>query len=465
VSAKFKDIPADVWEKEFFADELQEARKVDKDARVKVSGYSEAFNALMDVSGISPDVYQPLNIFLGKTKGKAPEEAVKFSEKEAGRLLPGEMGVASGSFTRRWIRAWRAIELEMARTGKQLGKRVKGSIKLRSRSAPEKRVSPTYYSEIAQAIVDIERAAAGMRGVKHDERFRRAALAVWNELPAYVAPEEKPKLKQAATSEPSDSPRAGNNTRRMKRWQQAAREMMEAAKSEGGNAPEQMAALLVVEFGRLVAASLDVESESAFLLLAEALESAAENEPVNITEEAFLVNTEWTSKDGNGVTKSDAHTPDSDVEICSENRTFDSADVDSPVHVELERQPAHRCPSPDVDPVEIDERVALLCEANGIAFVAGEDGFDDDAERRAEVVKQARRDLCEVCREAQPVTVIENNSVEWGCPSDFDPDELNAQCVELAESPGISQRKAARMVIAEHKAAFGDQTVRDGGST
>jgi hypothetical protein len=398
VSAKFVDIPADVWEQEFFADELKEARKIDKTARMKVSGYSEAFNALMAVSGISPDVYQALNIFLGKTKGKAPEEPVKFSEKEAGRLLPGEANVADGSFTRRWVRAWNVIETEMARTGKQLGKRVKGSIRLRSKEAPEKKDSPTYYSGIAQAIVEIERAAMVMRGKKRDECYRLAALTVWSKLPAYIAPEVKPKLKEASSFGKSSGQGAGNNSRRMQRWQQAAKEMLQVAKCEGGDAPEKMAARLVVEFGRLVAASLDVEDESAFRLLADALGQADEMDAAVHDEEASLVSTEWTGFESESETRPHATNSETETQIPEQKRTFDTSHVDRAVYVEGQTPGAHRCPSPDVDPVEIDERVALLCEANSISFVLGDGGFDEDSERRAEMVHRARRDLCEVCQ-------------------------------------------------------------------
>jgi hypothetical protein len=60
--------------------------------------------------------------------------------------------------------------------------------------------------------------------------------------------------------------------------------------------------------------------------------------------------------------------------------------------------PPHSCPSPDVDAEEINERMAVICEASGIALSTDESGFEDDADRREEANKQARRDLCETCR-------------------------------------------------------------------
>jgi hypothetical protein len=41
----------------------------------------------------------------------------------------------------------------------------------------------------------------------------------------------------------------------------------------------------------------------------------------------------------------------------------------------------------------------------------------------------------------------------WNCPPDIDPDEFNSRCAEIAESHHISEREAARIAIAEHKAA------------
>jgi hypothetical protein len=60
--------------------------------------------------------------------------------------------------------------------------------------------------------------------------------------------------------------------------------------------------------------------------------------------------------------------------------------------------PPHSCPSPDVDAEEINERMAVICEASGIALTPNESGFEDDSGRREEANKQARRDLCETCR-------------------------------------------------------------------
>src|SRR4051812_4399629 len=110
MSAKFKDIPVDEWEQEFYSEELKEQRKADKPARSKASNLALAFDELFGVAGFKPEMRLPLHIFLSQTKGKAPDEEVMFSETEAGALLPGEEGVSDGSKRKRWVRgAWTEI--------------------------------------------------------------------------------------------------------------------------------------------------------------------------------------------------------------------------------------------------------------------------------------------------------------------------------------------------------------------
>src|SRR5690242_2099768 len=97
MSTQFKDIPANEWERKHFADELLEDQKADQKSRVKASNLAAAFNALIEVGGLSADIHLPLHIFLDKSRGSAPEEEIVFSEKEAGGLLPGEEGAAETS--------------------------------------------------------------------------------------------------------------------------------------------------------------------------------------------------------------------------------------------------------------------------------------------------------------------------------------------------------------------------------
>jgi hypothetical protein len=158
MSAKFTDTPAEEFEREFLADEMLELRKTDGPARRLASNSAAAFNALLDAGGISAEAHQPLHIFLDKTRGLGPDEEVRFfSDREAGALLPGVAGASPASLAKRWTRAWNEILVpEMARTKKRFaGRRENGSIRLASRIATEKKTAPRYFSDIAQAVVDV----------------------------------------------------------------------------------------------------------------------------------------------------------------------------------------------------------------------------------------------------------------------------------------------------------------------
>lgn len=315
MSANFKEIPAEIWEQEFFGEELKEARKADKPLRVRASNFAAAFNALMEVGGIIAEAHQPLHIFLDKTRGCAPDEEIKFfSDKSAGALLPGETGVMDGSLRKRWVRAWQQIiEPEMARTGKRFaGIRKDGSIRLAARGTQATKTAPVYTSDIAQAIVDVARLADRARG-KRDERFRRAALEVWAALPNYVAPEAKVKLK--AAPEPRAKSLVGGRTRRMTRWHEVTKELIAEAEKDGESAVDALRA------------RLHAELETMF----------ADNEPCPLVNS--LEWTENTPTEENGEVEDEEFVARTQSEVCEnaeENCESDPSHVDSPVHVKPE---------------------------------------------------------------------------------------------------------------------------------
>jgi hypothetical protein len=334
----FTDIPAEQWEQEYFADELKELRKADGKARRKVSNSAAAFNALIEVLGLSPEVHQPLHVFLDKTRGLGPDEEIKpFNEKDAGAMLPGDEGVADASFRKRWVRAWNeVIEPEQARVGKRFaGRRERGSIRLASRATKEKKTAPRYYSDIAQAVVDIERRADQLRG-KRGDRFLRAAMEVKDSLPDYAAPQVEAKPKdEKPKSEPRGLKLAGNQTRRVNRIESAAREILQDAKRDGDAAAQTEAKRLAVTLGKLIAKQLDVEESNAFRLLADALtEAADESESVHSNKEASTDNTEWTENAAAGEAELMHTTENQNPQNTEENHKNVSPYVDEPVHVE-----------------------------------------------------------------------------------------------------------------------------------
>lgn len=368
MSAKFIDIPADEWERTYCAEELAEERKADKMERGRVSGYAMSFTALLEAGGVSADVYQVAHIFLALTKNHAPDEPVRcFPEKDAGERLPGDPDVAYSSFRKRFVRAWGLIEQEQARTGKCFaGRREKGSIKLASRKSEAQKIGPKYFSQIAQAVVDVQRIASSLRGYR-DDRYRRAAQEVWAKLPPFTEADitiqpEKPNapVKSAASKSPeSDS---AKYPRRLDRFVRAAREMLAESKKRDDGAVETTAKELALELCNVFAEALDVDPESAMRLLADTLTEAADA-PVYSNEESSLVNTtvQTVYEEKDGVRRTNFF---DDSQKPEQKRTNDPSHVYGAVHVEPDSSTACCTACGDQihpDRLAFDSRTCDLC--------------------------------------------------------------------------------------------------------
>jgi hypothetical protein len=229
MSAIFVDIPAEQFEREFCAEETKEARTFDKPQRKKASNFAAALDALFDVSNCPAELHKGVHVFLNKSLGKAPHEEFFFSEADAGALLPGGDDVTHGSKKKRWTRFWGDFEAWMEVSGKQLGQRVRGYL------VTEKQTTITrgarYTSELAQAVVDIERAAEKMRR-RRDEAYKVAAREVWRNLPSYV-PENRGIKLDAKVKEPRRTSVAGKRSRAMDRFESAAEQLLDENR-EGG---------------------------------------------------------------------------------------------------------------------------------------------------------------------------------------------------------------------------------------
>jgi hypothetical protein len=368
MSTRFKDIPAEEWEQTFCAEELAEERKADKKERGRVSGYALSFTALLEAGGVSPDVYQAVHVFLALTKNHAPEEAVRgFSEKDAGERLPGNPDVAYESLRKRFIRAWSIIEQEQARTGKCFaGRREKGSIKLASRKSDAKKIGPKYFSQIAQSAVDVQRIASNLRGYRED-RYRRAALEVWNKLPAFTEgditiPPENTKTSENSGGSKSSQSAPSKYPRRLDRFVRAAREMLSEAKKRGDSVAQATGKELAMELCKVFAETLDVEPESAMRLLADTLTEAADA-PVHSNNESSLdketVQSVYEEKREVGGTNFFA-----DPQISEQKRENDASHVYEPVHVEQESEPGYCAACGDrihPDRLAFDARTCDLC--------------------------------------------------------------------------------------------------------
>jgi hypothetical protein len=276
MSKLYKDIPADEWERDNCAEEIALERKADKKERGRVSNLALALTSLLEAGGVSRNVFHAVHIFLSKSKNYAPDEAVKFfSERDAGELLPGDEGVAYASLRKRFVRAWGEIEAEQARTGKRFcGRREKGSIRLASRKSEEKKKAAEYFSQIAQVVLDVERAAARLRGFRED-RFGRAALEVWSKLPVFTEDDITIFTEDPAASKKGGETATPKQSRRLDRFVRAAKEMLTEAKKRNNCTLEATGRELALELSKVFAEVMDVEPESALRLLADTLTEAA----------------------------------------------------------------------------------------------------------------------------------------------------------------------------------------------
>jgi hypothetical protein len=283
-------------------------------------------------------VFPAVHVFLSKTKKHAPDEPVSFfSERDAGALLPGDPDAAYESLRKRFVRAWGLIEQEQARTGKRFcGRREKGSIQLASRKTDEKKKNPKYFSQIAQAVVDTERAAARLRGGRED-RFRRAGLDVWARLPALAEADIAihPEQSRSTGSKGSEAT-TPKSSRRLDRFVRSAKEMLSEARKRDNGTVEATGKELVLELGKLLAEALDVEPESALRLLADTLTEAADA-PVHSIEESSLDNTTVQSVDG----KVGGTNFFEDAQISEQKDEKGSAHVYGAVHVEPDSSPGN----------------------------------------------------------------------------------------------------------------------------
>jgi len=421
MSAKFVDIPVEQFEQEYFAEEMQEARKLDKPARQKASGYAAALDALFEVSGCPAELHKGIHILLNKSLGKAPHEVVIFSEADAGALLPGDSEIVPSSKKKRWMRFWTEFEAWMQNTGKRLARRTPGYCKVIQKK--EVKRGATYQSEVAQAVVDIERQASKMRR-RRVEAYRTAALEVWSNLPAYVAEEVKPKL----DTKPRPQIRlVGKRSRAMERFEKAASRVVEENKENGAAAmrstSERMVEVVTTKIKEVAPDEAEQTTKSLFLaaarqillektrdgetaidealadlhaeleaLGAEARELASESETDVQLDSSSLDNTKWTetTEDATGETQARCTNFSPNLQKTQEKRENCPEELDRSVQL-----PApHTCPSPDVPPEEIAERVAVIVDGTGLG--------SEEAARRA------RRELCEVCRSAEkPGELIE----------------------------------------------------------
>jgi CHC2 zinc finger len=216
-----------------------------KPERRSVTETELALECLFDLGGFGAEAREGFHVLLAqfgavKQADASPDEPVSISEVEAGRHLPGERGVTKASLRKRWVRRCQLMDEEQRRAGRLLFKRGNGEVILsrkrdgsqRLHRTVDKKIAPTYTLQLAQAVAEVKSLALKLRRGKRRERFRSAALAVWENLPE-CAPleaevkESRPKAEQRAV------PLTGDSTRAVRRLVAAAEQIIEEGQEAG----------------------------------------------------------------------------------------------------------------------------------------------------------------------------------------------------------------------------------------
>jgi len=164
-------------------------RTADGDARKQKSDTAAAFIAYARACGYSPESERVLLIVMTATGGEdrfaccpdwlmgAHLAGMDAAEVEELRPLPTKAR-EKRTLAQRWKRAWDEFDLEQKRAGFDSIKRQPGTMNLRT----GKGRASEMYALFVQDLVEIEREAKQMRGVRRYERFDHAARTVVHRL-------------------------------------------------------------------------------------------------------------------------------------------------------------------------------------------------------------------------------------------------------------------------------------------
>jgi hypothetical protein len=302
--------------------------------------------------------------------------------------------------TARTIRAWRAEYLARAQT-------TRCSLLVVNEGAynPDRqRYERTGYSVPAHVAELIEQAVASARALPEYSKDRLGALEkaageCYDEIPDAPPMRRRRKPKKSQRSPVIQS--IGNAAKSLSKGQKALADM-----------PERMRAALLAGQGdelRAMLLKMRNQIEDILTVLPEDVEDTedrhTQENSSGVSLEIFEASNDETHfrvKEESTRKRADEpeHSPEAISAWASIEERLTKSQIQT-VEVDLIEAdlPPHSCPDPGVDPTDIEERAAVICEGNGVVIENDAPGFEQDAERRADAVKQARRDLCEVCRE------------------------------------------------------------------
>jgi len=416
-------------------------RKQDEPARRAYANQSLALRLFVQFVGYSPEVKDTLNAAIEAAAGLDHAitrqdwemgcylRGVSHEEMERLRALPARHKDKS-TLAKAWTRAYEDYQAEEKRTGIVLLRRISGSKDFKTGQQKASQI----HAPVAQDLAEIAAAAMKVHGKKRFERFAQAAAAHVSILRDDPTRRAHTKEKDPAPSrmKQPDTP-ALAVVRFLKRVEKAVDELMRDVPPElQTEARAHVESLLAQKFdadgdtqdGKQVAASVDPDlniNRSTKTTKADPAEMR-KNAPTGHTEAAKNAgsNAEPLYKLCTGSPPKSP--PPATYETYRKALTFfldermrAGASLDQAVaQFEEEigdfdewlervssygRHVSHTCPSPDVDPDLIAERVYIMCEAGDVS--------------ETEAAQVARRELCEVCGEAAKIARSRVTELEY----------------------------------------------------
>ena len=277
-----------------------------KERRGYISDNDLAFECLSDLFGFDADERAGLHLYVARSMDVAPDEQLFVNEAEIGRLLPGDGDVTKESLKKRCYRFFQRIDERQRLAGRQALHRIQGKYlqverKGGTAASKETLIAPEYRVWFTQGIAEVVDAARAMRLKSRRDRFKHAALAVFegdvfpvcepkvepevetpfvrssDELKIKVDPAETYEAvtgeKSPAAAKPAEPKREGaqRHPRMIRRFKENAALALERAKEKSGEALILQAATLYVELGREVERALGGDAEDTKTVIQQAI--------------------------------------------------------------------------------------------------------------------------------------------------------------------------------------------------
>jgi hypothetical protein len=160
-----------------------------KERRQHVSDDELMFESLADLFRWDAEERAFMHLILARSLGKSPDQKLIINEVDLGRQLPGDDDVTDESFKKRCYRSFNRVDERQRIAGRMVLERIPGKriVGERKETGTNKRfasrtvtfVGAEYRVWLPQAIVEGVSMAIRLRAGKRRDRFRQAALAIF----------------------------------------------------------------------------------------------------------------------------------------------------------------------------------------------------------------------------------------------------------------------------------------------